>query len=225
MDTNEMDTNEMETIDTRWLDEFKKNEQVYQDFYTEPVHSITLFFLYVNPQNEMEHIHTDLCLLTESGLLKREVIISYIKRYEMLNHIKYKLRTLLRYNINLEPAEINTFVNQTDHSPRFFSSEKYLNDIRYEPTIHMFQDLNALYFIFHELVPSNNQTTRRVILTAGEKHNKKGKQNKTKREPMHREPMHREPMHREPMHREPMHREPMHREHHIQKNLKILKEA
>jgi hypothetical protein len=175
------DMDEDEIIDTSWLDEFKKNEQVYRDFYTEPVNSITLFFLYINPQNELEHVHTDRCLLTEPGVLKREVIIAYIKSYELLFAIKYKLRTLLRYNINLEPTEINDFVNKATpaHTQRFFSPEKYLNDIHYEPSIHMFQDLNALYFLFYETPAlSTNNQTKRVNFSSAEK--KKGL-HKTKR--------------------------------------------
>jgi hypothetical protein len=159
-----------ETIDTQWLDTFKENEKLYNDYYTEPVNSITIFIFYVNRDNDLERVHTDICLLETNGCLKRDIIISYIKHYEMFADIKYKLRALLKYNINLKPDEINDFMseNTAEYNKRFFSYEKYLNDIYFENSIHMFQDLNALYFIFNETTPSSKYT-KRVILSTTEK--------------------------------------------------------
>ena len=179
IDPNEIDTNEIdEILDTSWIDELKKNEQDYNDFYKEPVRSINIYLLYVNKDNELKHIHSDKCLLNERNLLKREIIISFIKRYELLYAIHYKLLSLLKYNIDLEPSDIKDFVIEDTNisNKRFLNSEKYLEDIHYKDSINMFQDLNALYFIFYEEKQVMNNT-KRVKLSSRRNDNHKTKRN------------------------------------------------
>ena len=118
-------------LDTSWIDNLKNAESVYNDFYKEPIHSITVFLLYVNKENELEHIHTDKCLLSEDGVIKRDIILSFIKQYQLLFTVHYKLLSLLKYNINLEPVDIDEFIEEDSlmSEKRFLTSEKYLNDI------------------------------------------------------------------------------------------------
>ena len=184
LDTNTLDTIEEEELDTGWIDDFKKAETIYNDFYKEPINSITIFLFYVNKDNELEHINTDKCLLLENGVIKRDVIISFIKRHQHRFSVNYKLLSLLKYNIDLEPVDIHTFINEdiTISDKRFMKSEKYLNDIYYDESIHMFQDLNALFFIFYEEKPSYVKSsdatmTKRVKLLS---HHHKTKRNNDK---------------------------------------------
>jgi hypothetical protein len=98
-------------------------------------------------------IKKEFILLDEGGILKRDNLIALIKKNQKYNNIKYKLLSILRFNINLEPEEVNKFISTSYNSTekcRFLSSEKYLNDIKYSSTINIFQDLNSLYFIFYE---------------------------------------------------------------------------
>jgi hypothetical protein len=167
-----------EILDTQWLDEFNHAERSYNEFYKEPVAAINIYFLYVSKENELEHIHSDKCLLQEKGTIKREIIISFIKRYQLLFSIHYKLLALLKYNIDLEPLEIKDFIAEatTQTNDRFMHSEKYLEDIQFKDSIHMFQDLNALFFIFYEDKPSVHNT-RRVKLSAATPYHKTRRNN------------------------------------------------
>ena len=153
--------------DTSWIDDYKKAESAYNDFYKEPVNTVTLYLLYVNKDNELDHCHTDKCVVSEDGYIKRDVILSFIKRYKL----RYKLLSLIKYNIDLEPTDIHDFLyeDMTDSDKRFITSEKYLNDIRFDKSIHMFQDMNALFFIFyeeHHKTENNNALTKRVKLSS-----------------------------------------------------------
>ena len=155
---NDTDTenDEEERLNTQWIEQFKREEDDYNDFYKEPVTSIKVFFLYVNKNNELEHIYSDLCLLLDKGIIKREIIISLIKHNQYFHSIKYKLLSILKYNIDLEPNEVTNYIYETTSretdtpSSMFFTAEKYLNDIYFADSINMFQDLNALFFIFCE---------------------------------------------------------------------------
>jgi hypothetical protein len=144
-DTHEETASDDEELDTRWIEQFKNDECNYNHFYKEPNTSIMLYMLYIKDK-EIIHVATNRCLL-ENGELTRERIISLIKHYQTREVVKYKLLSLLRYNIDLNPDEINDFVND-EINDRFMTAEKYLNNIQYKDSINMFQDLNALYFIY-----------------------------------------------------------------------------
>jgi hypothetical protein len=189
---NQEEENQDEILDTEWVNELKINESKYNDFYKESVKSVSVYLLYVNKENELQHIHKDRCLIdNNNGLLKREIIIAFIKRYHHLFSKNYKLFSIIKYNIDLEPCEVDDFSNKENeekYKSRFICSEKHLNDIHFEDTIHMFQDLNALFFIFNECSPSLflEKTTKKINLTTTKRnkknHNSKHKQHgKTKR--------------------------------------------
>ena len=155
-------------LDNEWVNEFKKKEELYNDFYKEKVEQIKLFFLYTSSTNVLETIKKDSIVLDKDGILRKDIIISLIKNHQCYNSIKYRLLSLVRFNIDIDPDEINKFVYNDDaieNDPsRFITSEKYLNDIKYSNTISIFQDLNSLYFIFYEektkdIHPTINSTT------------------------------------------------------------------
>jgi len=181
-ESNDSDNDSDNELDNEWINEFKKNEELYNDFYKEKVEQIKLFFLYTSSTNVLETIKKDSIVLDKDGILRKDIIISLIKNHQRYNSIKYRLLSLVRFNIDIEPDEINKFVYNDDaieNDPsRFITSEKYLNDIKYSNTISIFQDLNSLYFIFYEektkvninlnihptINPTNNNT-RKVSMT------------------------------------------------------------
>ena len=162
--------------DTSWIDEFKQAESVYNHFYKESVNTVTIYLLYVNKENELDRLYTDKCVLSEDGYIKRDVILSTIKRHQVLCSLRYKLLSLIKYNIDLEPTDIHDFLyeNMKTSDKRFISSEKYLNDIRFDKSIQMFQDMNALFFIFYEETAKQALMTKKVKLS---EHHKKTKRN------------------------------------------------
>ena len=152
------DIEEDEKLDNSWIDNFKEEEYNYNDFYKEPIKAVMLFLLYINKDKELIYVDANRCLLNENGVLKRDRIIALVKHYQTRNFISYKLNAILRYNVDLDPEEITDFVNENTND-RFLTSEKYLNDIHYTDSINMFQDLNALYFIYYEDVAAERPAT------------------------------------------------------------------
>lgn len=190
----EEEKEEEEELDTSWVDHFKKEEQNYSEYYKEEVMNITLFFLYVGKNKEVETISNEQFLLEKNSIISKDQLIQIIKQKqnkELLNkkYIKYKLLSLYKFNIDLETEEINTFISQKadlETAHRFFQTEKYLNDIKYNNTIHLFQDLNSLFFIFQEpddkKVHSHlHNTTKKIIHL----HAKKNHPRKTKRKTLY----------------------------------------
>jgi hypothetical protein len=167
-----MESDEEEILDTRWLTNFKNAEAKYTPFYKEPITSIRLYVLYIK-EKEIIHREIDRCSLDPQNSLKRERIMKYIKYYQEHEATHYKLKSLLRYNIDLNPEEVGDFVNGAAVNDRFLTSEKYLDDIHFNDSITMFHKLNALYFIFfaEPIQPVNH--TRRIVLAKAKTHKTK----------------------------------------------------
>jgi hypothetical protein len=192
------ESDQEEILDTEWITQLKSNENKYNDFYKEPVKSVIVYLLYINKENELQHIHKDRCLIDNNrGILNRDIIITFIKRYHHMFSVNYKLFSILKYNIDLEPTEVEHFSskkNESMYENRFMQTEKHLNDIHFKDTIHMFQDLNALFFIFQESLPkmvqvpveaqapdsastqdkttTTSTTTKRIIMSVTKRNNK-----------------------------------------------------
>jgi hypothetical protein len=141
-----------EILDTSWLTKFKEVESKYTSFYKEAITSIRLYVLYIK-NNELIQQKTSRCMLDAANCLKRERIMALIHEYQEHDLTHYKLKSLLRYNIDLNPEEVSDFVNDEAvaqaATDRFLTSKKYLEDIHYNDSITMFRSLNALYFIFY----------------------------------------------------------------------------
>jgi hypothetical protein len=144
-------------IDDSWVTEYKNAEECYNEFYNEKINNIKVFFMYINTDKTIVNVRRESLSLNNESILTRERLITIIKDKQMLNNIKYKLFSIVRYNINLQPDEINDFLrdspsknNEEIYNNRFFIDEKVIHDIYFSDTITIFQDLNALYIIFKE---------------------------------------------------------------------------
>ena len=144
-------------LDNSWITKFKEEEENYNDFYKEKPTSVKLYFMYVNRENLIEFIKTETILLNNEAKIEKNYLISIIKKNQICHNIKYKLLSLLKFNINIEPLEvldINTSQNN------YLTIEKYLHDIHFEDTVCIFQDINSLFFIFYEPNTSQYNTTQ-----------------------------------------------------------------
>jgi len=173
----EIDTDE---IDTDWVDEYNRIERNYNDFYNEKVNTIRVFFMYINNDNIVINIKKETVDLNVTSILSREQLLSLIKENQN-DGVKYRLFSLLRYNINLEPDEIEMFASPSTststseaaqrtskagtgpYESRFLTNIEDINDIHFNDTIGIFQDLNAVYILFKEKKHNvNRQITRKI---------------------------------------------------------------
>ena len=152
-------------IDDSWIKEFKEREDIYNDFYKEETSSIRLYFLYVNTSNTLESIKSDSLILEEKGIVTKDQLVSIIKRNQRSNNIRHRLLSLIKFNIDVEPNDMLSFIQGKDNSSDdFTTSEKYLNDIKFHDTICMLQDLNSLFFVFYEDKRKRPQSTTKKII-------------------------------------------------------------
>ena len=140
-------------IDFSWIDEFENLDKEYKDYYTEDLTAIKTHCIYVNKNNEIERVLEDTLLLKTPGLLSKEEIVSLIKHNMICNQVKYSLLYILKFNINLDPIYLKTFIKSKDPlsviGSQFLQSVKNIDDIKFDKSISMFHDLNDISIIFY----------------------------------------------------------------------------
>ena len=89
-----------------------------------------------------------------------------ITENKICNYTKYSLSTILKFNINIDPEHIKTFVLDDDPIPNdenIFSKIKNIDDIMWDDSITMFEALNTLFLIYNTK-NSSSAHTKRVML-------------------------------------------------------------
>ena len=161
-------------LDTEWIKDFEEKENDYKKFYKEEVNIIDLIFIYINDDNEIYNVKNFKEYIANSQI-NYERIIEIIKNYQNNMDIKHKLIGLLNYKLDIDVENIKQLLNY-NINPGTLYSIKNINNINFDRTINLLQDLNSLIFIFKVKNRDKNNinaTTKRITL--------RHKQKKTKR--------------------------------------------
>jgi hypothetical protein len=144
-------------LDISWINEFEKTDKEYEIFYKENLMYVKVTIIYVNKYNEIDKIKEEKIIMRNPNVISKESIIEILKRNSINDNKKYTITTLLKYNIDLDPSDIRSFLLNRDHNYNgdeddedYLSVIKHIDDIIWNKTISMFQDLNNLFIIFYE---------------------------------------------------------------------------
>ena len=159
-------------LDTTIIDEFEKDDELYNDFYKDKIEHINLYILYVDNNNDLFHIKKDTASLNNSRLEKDD-LKNLIRQYIKYQNKKYRLISLLKWNITIEPEEISDYL-RNEKKFDFIKSIRNINSVEFEDSINLFHNLNSLYLVFHERWKLLENKTKKVYL------NKKLSKNKTR---------------------------------------------
>ena len=185
---NEESNDNIEDLDLSWIKEFEKLDNEYKMYYTEDISFIRIHTIYINTNNEIDKIREEKLLLKTHGTLDKEELLTIIKHNSFSNEIKYSLLSILKFNINIEPIFLNTFLRNKNPAigAPFLQSIKHIDTIKFEKSISMFHDINELIIIFHQKVykPINfgssnkdtNNKTKKVFINSNPKKRTKKKE-------------------------------------------------
>ena len=139
-------------FDTDWINEFEKVDKDYAIFYLEDLNYVKVTIVYVNNNNELEKIKEEKLFLQKSNNISREEIIGILKRNNTKDDKTFTIMTMLKYNFDLEPIDVRNFLLNSNNSEGddYLSVVKDVDEIVWNRTISMFQDLNNLIIIFYE---------------------------------------------------------------------------
>ena len=161
-----MNDDDLENIDSSWLEEFENLDKEYKDYYTEDISVIKIHYIYVNNKDEIERVLENKLILKTPGIISKEEIIGLIKYNMIYNDVKYSLLYLLKFNINLEPIYLKTFIRSKEPlvniGNQFIQSIKNIDEIKLDKSISMFHDLNDLLIIFHDKSKLTNSSSTNI---------------------------------------------------------------
>jgi hypothetical protein len=158
--------------DCEWINKMKKNDKLYNDFYQVETRRIKVYCLYVNNNNELVYINKDSIELNNKVLNKTR-LISLLKTKSFYNKRNYKIKSLLKYNIDIFPEDIPYFIKEPNEYD-FLNSNNNINDMKWRDSIDLFQDMNSLYIIYYENSKNHShKNTRKVHINKKKKKTRK----------------------------------------------------
>lgn len=166
-----------EELNDDWIQKFEKTDNLYQDFYKDNLYYTNIHYIYVNRSNEIEKIKQDSFLFTVKNYITREELLGILKNNLVQENKQYSLLSILKYNITLEPSDINIFLNSINTFDNdYLTIVKNVDKIYFENSINMFHDLNDVLFIFYEKsneikLKNINNLTKKVYIYSNAKKN------------------------------------------------------
>jgi hypothetical protein len=179
-------------LDTSWIQSYEIDDKKYKDFYKEEIKSINYFCIYIDANKSLIKIKKNKMNLI-NNTINKEQLFYILQKNGTDNHTKFKLSSILKYNITLEPENVTKFINakyqnltQDGEHKSQFQEIKTIDDITYEDTINILQEINALFIIYNINTTNNNtgssqhNQTKRINIRPQKKSNQKNNK-KTKR--------------------------------------------
>jgi hypothetical protein len=173
-----LDDDYEEKLDDSWINDFEIKDKPYNDFYKDNIFSMNINIIYIDKDNNIVKVNEETFLMQKPNVISREELLGIIKKHTVTNNSKYSLFSILRYNITLNPEDIDIFLkaNNFEYYNKFFlTSLKHIDSIVFDKSIITFQDLNTLFILFYEKDKMNNiaNTTKKIYLNTLKPKNKK----------------------------------------------------
>jgi hypothetical protein len=171
---------ELEEIDFSWIDQF----EVYKHYYLEDIETIHVHYAYLNNNQEIIKMNQEQIILQSPNLLSKEEITNLSSRNNILDNKKYRLFSILQFNIDVEPKDLHNFLQENDDEKSKETKEKKcdflhmfekIQDIRFNKSIGIFHDLNEIILFFEEpeiKATKKHKYTKRFLLNKLMKHRK-----------------------------------------------------
>jgi hypothetical protein len=127
-------------------------ESEYDDQQREPLSEIELFFIYMNSDNAIEKIKSELESLDETGIIGKDRLLQIVQTKRSSDDgKKYRLQEIMAFQIPLEYNHLDSFIRGDDSIGGVcLQPVPIFNEVAIHPALYIFHDLSALYFFFSE---------------------------------------------------------------------------
>ncbi len=157
---------EINELDENWITQFEEVDKDYEIFYKDDVECVNIKYVFINSNNEIEHVKCEKTILPQKNKLPQETLLAMIKTHSLK---KYKMSFILKYNLSIDPREITN--NDVSLEDSWLTEYTYVKDIFFDKTITMFQDLNEINIFFCESKKSHNKTSKIRLFQSLKRHN------------------------------------------------------
>lgn len=174
----------LEDLDTSWLEDFEKIDSEYKSYYNENQLYVRIHLIYVNQNNEIFKIREQKHFFVRPNTISKEELIAIIKTNSLSSNKLYSLLSILKFNIDIQPQDLKSFLKPNYINDRFLQSIKHIDNIVFDKSISIFHDINALFILFYEKYTTSNNfqpnlrknLTKKVFINANANKNTRRKQ-------------------------------------------------
>ena len=150
-----------ENLDTDWINEFETIDTTYNKFYKESIDFICVTFVFVNKDNSIEHVKREQVVLRPQNVLSYDILMNMIDKYKKT--LPYVFDFIIKYNLTLDPSDVKHIVKHDLHGD-YISEISKIDNILFDKTISMFQDLNEIIVVFRNKDVKLNSYNKTVKL-------------------------------------------------------------
>jgi hypothetical protein len=148
-------------------------EQTDESDFVKELSKITVFFIYIDENNEVYSIKSCDEALDENCFNKeRQLYIIKEAQYNLQK--KHKLTSLCYFNIDIEQEKIQDLIDEKLKNT-FFHTLDILDSIKFNKTLKFLHDHASVFYVFKYLSSSPHNTTKRVIIRDSKRTTRKHK--------------------------------------------------
>ena len=212
-----------DNLDMSWINEYTRIHSVQQLMNREPIDDIVIQTIYMNHNLEIKKINKELLSLTSingnRGITKEQLMNIVqdktnrrtpelgtsvgvrllsgdgMTSQDNILHGKYKLFDCVIYTIDLDPKEIQKYINSDSNNIGKLKSISIENDIIIRPSLFIFHSLHSIFVLLQETVEpimksiikntgqlsDKHKHTKKVRIIEPIQNRKPGKMNKTRK--------------------------------------------
>lgn len=134
-----------ENLDADWINEFETIDTTYNKFYKEKIDFVCITCVFVNKDNSIDHVKREQVVLRPQNILSYDILMNMIEKYKKT--LPYVFDFIIKYNLTIEPSDVKHIVKHDLHE-QYISEISKIDNILFDNTISMFQDLNELIVVF-----------------------------------------------------------------------------
>lgn len=151
--------NDENNLDTSWIIEYEKMNNIENNITFEPLPQIQLYFFYINSQNCVEKVICKTHDFTDDKIdndgcshFSKENIFYIIENHKIFNSKNYNLTDLCLFSIdNIQPTNLINFIKNTNSQfAKYYKTVSIFNDIVISPSIFALHSSSSLFFFFTE---------------------------------------------------------------------------
>jgi hypothetical protein len=143
-------------LDMSWINDYSRMHTIQQIMNKEELDSIVLQTIYMNKNLEIAKIDKENINLNNinntNRCITKEQLLQIIQTKQIVEKCKYKLFDIVLLTLDLDPVDIQKYVNEEcGEIIRLKSVQMKNNDIIIPPSIFVFHSLHTFYLFFEEV--------------------------------------------------------------------------
>ena len=169
---NNDDNDDDDYLDTSWIQQEKRVQDIQNNYSREPMDSISGIFIYINQNNYIDKIVREIIPLqrepVNQSTISPDSLLKIIQTKKLRTPIsKYKFTNLFTNIVDIEPEQIQSF-SQIEYNQlirySFFKESSITDSIIIPSSIFIFHSMNTLYFFFQEIPTQKHNITLKSAL-------------------------------------------------------------